>query len=105
MLSLAIKRWVFWAAHGVDNPPILLRYLVDAALAEEDEPRAEMFVRDWGFSRGVQISKYVPGTHFYALDRKFGSLSEARAFVRQQGLESLPDVLAVITPFPFRCED
>ncbi len=99
MFSLAIRRWCFWNKHNEINPPQILFYMVDSALAREDEAKAESYVHDWlnsGKAHFVQISKFVPGVHFYVLGKKFDTIIEAKDHATKLGYNVSPDILRVM---------
>jgi hypothetical protein len=45
----------------------------------------EQFLLDWGKTRKVNVSKFVPGDHFYVGDVKFDTLAEAKAQLARDG--------------------
>jgi len=98
-LPLVFRLRFFWD----DNPgyvPEIVRLLVESALARGDLSQAEMFVRDYKATERlpqVQISRFVPGDHFYVLDTKFATLEEAKQHARANGYRVAGNVLEVDT--------
>jgi hypothetical protein len=92
---------VYWVEHhlkkqqivGKSNGPLseVQSGIIDSCLAREDYKAARQFISDWNETRAkesarvVDISKWIPGDHYYALSQKFSSLSEAESHVRKQG--------------------
>lgn len=64
-------------------------YIIDSCLARMDLGKAEQLVRDWDVAAGRNekrhVSRWVPGTHYYALEKKFGTLGEAIAHLVESG--------------------
>lgn len=63
-------------------------YIIDSCLNRGDEAAAKVFINDWNQSRSRPIrdvSKWIPGEHFYALDKKFSSLDEAIGYLGENG--------------------
>lgn len=63
-----------------------------SAFNRHDREAAERFVRDWkneSFRRKkrANVSKWIPGSHYYALDQKFDTLAEAKEHLRDNGYE------------------
>lgn len=64
-------------------------FLLDSALYRGDMARAKEMIADWATpmsgNPGAYISKWIPGIHFYALDKKFATLEEAREHLERNG--------------------
>jgi len=65
-------------------------YIIDSCLMRLDRTKAEKLLRDWQQAKPVDwIYKWSPGTHYYALDDKFSTESEARNHLSSKGYECL----------------
>lgn len=63
-------------------------WLVYSALARGDTDAARGFVQDWSKYRARPsefVSKFNPGDHYHAMDRKFDTLNEAIEYLRRIG--------------------
>jgi len=66
---------------------------VESALARGDQKSAETLVVDNQPRCNVkQISRFVPGRHYYALDRKFLTYDLAVTYLRDRGYTVHPEV-------------
>lgn len=65
--------------------------ILTSCLARGDTDGAKRHIQDWnakrarGKSAGIDISKWTPGEHFYALDKKFLKLDDAISYLRERG--------------------
>jgi len=67
-------------------------YIIEAHLSQHEEDEAEKLLRDWqrpAEQPKAWISKWQPGTHYYALDAKFETEAEAREHLRLNNYECL----------------
>jgi hypothetical protein len=64
-------------------------WLLRSAMARGDKEACRMFVNDWSGRTTARppraVWKFVPGDHYYALDQKFDSLTEARRHLERHG--------------------
>lgn len=63
-------------------------FIIDSCLARRDLDTARQHIIDWNRQRDSKesdISKWTPGDHFYALDKKFSTLGEAIDYLRIKG--------------------
>lgn len=63
-------------------------YLLDSCIARGDIQAARHFVQDWTpetLRSPAYVSKWQPGTHYYALDSKFATLDEAMRHIERSG--------------------
>lgn len=65
-------------------------WILKTHLDNGDEAEAKKFIQDWNATRDrktpeADISKWLPGAHFYALDRKFATLDEATGYLKERG--------------------
>lgn len=63
-------------------------FMVHSVLTRGDRITALKYLRDWELLRKEPIMKYKPGSHYYALDRKFDTLSEAEQYLLERGYTS-----------------
>ena len=95
MLPLVFRNHFFWEDHPGYFPEVI-RMLVESALARNDVETAEMFVRDYQAKERMpmtQVSKFVPGSHFYVFDTKFDTLEEAQRHAKSRGYRVAANVL------------
>lgn len=89
-----------WVLKAVEKNVILRRstgYLtevqsaiIDSCLARGDREKAEQLIQDWNNERDgkrptADISKWLPGDHYYALDKKFRTLGDAESYLQSRG--------------------
>lgn len=64
-------------------------YILDSCLQRDDLATAKQFLTDWTTPApekpGAYVSKWVPGSHYYALDTKFATLEQAREHLERNG--------------------
>ncbi len=66
--------------------------IIHSCLARYDEAGAEQLLRDWCGARtqpAEYVHKFQPGSHYYALDEKFGSEFAAREHLKKNGYKCL----------------
>jgi hypothetical protein len=97
-ISLAINHGEPFRSHAVREilrgvpymsaPYDICSRLVYSALAREDADSVRVKVNDWseyGRARSAPVYKWIPGSHFYALDEKFDGLESAKDHLRMNG--------------------
>lgn len=65
-------------------------YIIDSCLARGDIEGAKRFIQDWNTTElrpKRDVSKWTPGIHYYALDKKFVSLELAIDHLKARGFE------------------
>ena len=63
-----------------------------SSYACQDRKWRDGLLRDWGLldeNKEVFVTKYVPGTHYYALEQKFLTFTEAREHLEKNGYKCL----------------
>lgn len=64
--------------------------LLKSAAARDDWRQVETFLRDWGgpdTRKVANVSKWVPGAHYYALNDKFDTLAAAKSHLTENGYQ------------------
>lgn len=57
------------------------QYIIQSCLARNDKESALQYIKDWKESyklKGSFIYKWIPGSHYYCLDKKFNTIEEAK---------------------------
>lgn len=85
-----IYKNIFFEEHVDSGLTDVQFWIIIAALRDEDEPRALMFLNDWRKIRRrptVEIGRFIPGQHFYVLGEKFWSYADAEAHAKKNGYD------------------
>lgn len=98
--SALLRKHLFW--HRMRDKGLNIAttevqgYIIDSCLARFDEATAERLIRDWTEEKfkvkakpTAYVSKFQPGSHYYALDQKFDSEFAAREHLQRNGYECL----------------
>ena len=92
-LSLGVRYGGLFAERAADELLYGIGYsstrywMLRSAIAREDKAAVRVHVNDWAGCHPrelVNISKFVPGKHYHALDMKFNSLAAAHQHIRGQ---------------------
>lgn len=65
-------------------------WIIKAHLDNGDEAGAKELIQDWNAQRDrklADVSKWLPGDHYYALDKKFDTLDGATRYLESKGFK------------------
>jgi hypothetical protein len=63
-----------------------------SSYACQDRKWRDGLLKDWGLldtDKEAFVTKYVPGTHYYALDKKFLTFIQASEYLKEHGYKCL----------------
>lgn len=65
--------------------------IIDSCLQRGDTQHAQQLLGDWNIAAKpkAHVTKWNPGTHYYALDTKFDTFQEARKHLERNSYECL----------------
>lgn len=78
---------MYLAEKSAEHLTSMQSHILNSCLMRGDLNAAEQFVLDWNQTKTkkMHVSKWFPGRHYYALDKKFNTLGEAIEYLRKNG--------------------
>ena len=78
---------LFLGARGLSAHQLteVQRWSIRANLQIGDRHRAAKSLADWDLGTQTALTQYVPGEHYYALGRQYGTYEEAKAAAERAG--------------------